>query len=541
MALNQNDIQSIITRYQQLKQEGIDDTEINRTILYEFGTDIPFPNFINDWSPPEDIGQGFVPPIGMEVPDTGYPPQVNGNGYAGGRDVAQLPSYKLDEPFYPRPPTQPDPHPSQNWSATGSKVDSEPPTIGITGYNVAQSIPPWRYEPESTRELILERDKRTGRYLKDGTTKTDHMTDRSLPQALEKARGEYLHGIPEPNHQTTVEMPHMIVDEVDEGDLDDDDDEPPYMDILIEIEPRWAKYHYVRPHIEDDVCRQFHMKTFDLNDTVHRPVPPSEGLGYTTTHPNCQCWWQFIENPSRTDEVSQNEQKEFTKIKKSITRKANTHDLHTIFPDGTLSQRTRGTNPMRELIMGIRHEFDWLSDDYLLKVKQIKAPGRMFLIRASGEAITDHRGEGEPLRRWLTPTELHGMARTAVGKGMDVNHRADLRTMAQVLDSEFNPTRNEIQMLVNEQDPEIINGIDRGFITAVSINGGSPRTEKIMCPDCDNGVQCECFIVPEGVILGELDDIALTWVVTNPTGMMFRGGIIPPAVPGVKTTAIEPL
>lgn len=538
--MNQDEIQSIITRYQQLKQEGIDDTEINRTILYEFGSDIPFPNFINDWRPPEDIGQGFVPPIGMEVPDTGFPPQVN-NGYAGGRDVAQLPSYKLDEPFYPRPPTQPDPHPSQNWSATGSKVDSEPPTIGITGYNVAQSIPPWRYEPESTRELILERDKRTGRYLKDGTTKTDHMTDRSLPQALEKARGEYLHGIPEPNHQTTVEMPHMIVDEVDEGDLDDDDDEPPYMDIVIEIEPRWAKYHYVRPHIDDDVCKQFHMKTYDLNDTVHRPVPPSEGLGYTTTHPNCQCWWQFIENPSRTDRVSQKIQKEFTKIKKSITRKANSHELHTVFPDGKLSQRTRGSNPMREIIMEIRNEFDWLTDDYMAKVKQIKSPGRMFLIRASGEAITDHRGEGEPLRRWLTPAELHGMARTAVGKGMDVNHRAELRTMAQVLDSEFNPTRNEIQMLVNEQDPEIINAIDRGLITAVSINGGSPRTEKVVCPDCDTGVQCECFIVPEGVILGELDDIALTWVVTNPTGMMFRGGIIPPAVPGVKTTAIEPL
>jgi hypothetical protein len=133
------------------------------------------------------------------------------------------------------------------------------------------------------------------------------------------------------------------------------------------------------------------------------------------------------------------------------------------------------------------------------------------------------------------------MARTATGKKMDVNHRAELETNAHVLDSEFNRERNEIQMIINEQDPEIINAIDRQDITAVSINGGSPRNEKVECPDCDAGNNCECFIVPEGVILGELDDIALTWVVTNPNGMIFRGQHVPPATPGVKTTAIEPL
>ena len=542
-ALLKGDILNVINRYQDLKIMGLDDVEITRTLIYEFGSDIPFPSFINDWQPPRDIGQGFVPPIGLEIPDTGFPPQVNDTGYAGGRDVAQLPSYKLDEPFYPRLPTQPDPHPSQNWTATGSKVDSEPSMEGEHGITVTQSIPPWQYEPEETglHELIVDRDKKTGRYVKAGTTKTDLMTDKSLPQALEKARGEYLHGEPKPNYQTKVEMPHMIVDEVAEGDTDDDDEDAPYMDIMIEIEPRWAKYHYTRPHEEDDICIKFQMKTFDLNDTTHRPVPPSEGLGYTTTHPNCQCWWQFIENPSKTTQASPSAQKHITNVKKAITRKANAHELHTVFEDGTLSSRTRGTNPMREAILEIRNEFDWMTDDYLAKVQQIGAPGRMFLIRASSEAITDHRGEGEPYRRWLTPDELHAMARTAIGKKMDINHRAELMTKSQILDSEFNRARNEIQMLINEQDPEVINAIDQGIITAVSINGGSPRTESIVCPDCDTGVQCECFIVPEGVVLGELDDIALTWVVTNPTGMMFRGMLVPPAIPGVKTTAIQPI
>jgi len=95
-------------------------------------------------------------------------------------------------------------------------------------------------------------------------------------------------------------------------------------------------------------------------------------------------------------------------------------------------------------------------------------------------------------------------------------------------------------MLINEQDPEILNAIDNQIITAVSINGGSPRTEAVMCPDCQTN-NCECFLVPEGVVLGELDDIALTWVVTDPRGMYWRGMWIPPAIPGVKTTAIQPI
>jgi hypothetical protein len=124
---------------------------------------------------------------------------------------------------------------------------------------------------------------------------------------------------------------------------------------------------------------------------------------------------------------------------------------------------------------------------------------------------------------------------------MDINHRPELKTKSDVIDSEYDRDRKEIQMIVNEADPEVLQAIDNGQITAVSINGGAPRHESIECPSCSSPGNCECFIVPKGVILGELDGIALTWVVTDPNGMFYRGQKIPPATPGVKTTAIQPL
>ena len=97
-------------------------------------------------------------------------------------------------------------------------------------------------------------------------------------------------------------------------------------------------------------------------------------------------------------------------------------------------------------------------------------------------------------------------------------------------------------MLVMEEDPEIITAIQNGIITAVSINGGSPRTESV--EPCEHGCtdnSCELCLVPRGVVLGELDDVALTWVVTHPMGLQWRGMNIPVALPGVKTTAIQPI
>ena len=97
-------------------------------------------------------------------------------------------------------------------------------------------------------------------------------------------------------------------------------------------------------------------------------------------------------------------------------------------------------------------------------------------------------------------------------------------------------------MLVMEDDPEINQAIQNGIISAVSINGGSPRTETI--EPCEHGCtdnSCELCLVPRGVVLGELDDVALTWVVTHPMGFQWHGINIPAAIAGVKTTPIQPI
>ena len=88
-------------------------------------------------------------------------------------------------------------------------------------------------------------------------------------------------------------------------------------------------------------------------------------------------------------------------------------------------------------------------------------------------------------------------------------------------------------MLVHLKDPEIIHFIETGQIASVSINAGAPRR---MDTECDTG---ECFVVPTGLILGELDGIAFTWVVDDPAGVVWRGKYIPKATAGVKTTRIE--
>jgi len=209
----------------------------------------------------------------------------------------------------------------------------------------------------------------------------------------------------------------------------------------------------------------------------------------------------------------------------------------------TLAQRTRKTNPIREALVEIREEFGWLTDDYISKARNVaeNSGGQLFIVRAASEAITDHRREGEPLRRKLSGDELSRMARTAIGKGMDINHSPEMQTQGTVIDSEYDEKNRQIQMLILEIDQEIINAVNNGIITAVSINGGSPRSESIEPCEEHCETNCELCLVPKGVVLGELDDIALTWVVTDPRGFNWKGMQIQDATPGVKTTAIQAL
>lgn len=624
-------VSSIIDRYEfLLYTQGIPPMESKRAIISEYSQLLNVNE--HDWEnqPQENV----VPAIRPEVPDTGYPPilplpvfavtspfdndgfdhknpdpPIVTEGYAGGRDVENLWQYKTNEPNIMITKSQPIPYENQNtknYDTAPFEPPAETPTIGTTGFNYDKSIPEWQYDieqsqggaPPNLRELIIERDKRTGQWVKHGTTKSDMITDHSLAPILDHARADYLHGNKnKPNDP--IEMPHMVVsspefeddphmvvkdvdDKLEEAithrqqldisiaDIPGDTPEQkkkekdrrldillPWLPLLagasmtgvsgyVLSQPKLqllAKFTY-HGHEFPEICEGYDGRTFDLLDKNNRPVPPSEGLGYTNTHPNCKCTWEFVkgiaDKPSFT---TQHERDHIKDVNREINKASKKGELHKVKPDGGLTKKTYSTNfrKIQEAIENIRQDFRWLSEDYLNRVKSVDAPGRMFLIRASSEAITDHRQDGEPLRRWLKPDELHAMARTAVGMNMDINHHVEHRTNAQVLDSEFDKERNEIQMIVHEEDPEVLQAINDNVITAVSINGGAPRNETVECPDCEDGTSCECFLVPEGVILGELDGIGLTWVVTDPRGMMFRGNWISPATPGVKVTAIEPL
>jgi len=315
-------------------------------------------------------------------------------------------------------------------------------------------------------------------------------------------------------------------------------DSPEYPDdphmVVEESVDDLMEYVY-QSHDKDDICAGFNGKKYDLANRRNRPVPPSEGLGYTNTHPNCQCYWKPVTEGFKANKPTKRQKDHLHHVNRIIGQKSRYGTLHKIHRDGKLYNKTTDQNPIREAIEEIRQDFEWLTEPYMDKIQSIQIPGQRFLIRASAEAITDHRSEGEPYRRLLDGDELHAMARTAIGKNMDVNHNMAFRTKSDVLDSEYDKNRKEIQMIVNEQDPEILQAINEGRISAVSINGGAPRNEAVQCG------QDECFIVPTGVILGELDNIALTWVVTDPRGIMYKGQMIPPASPGVKTTAIQPL
>ncbi|MBC8549885.1 MAG: hypothetical protein H8D23_09550 [Candidatus Brocadiales bacterium] len=293
------------------------------------------------------------------------------------------------------------------------------------------------------------------------------------------------------------------------------------------------------------ICKPHSTKVYDLNDKVHRPIIPSEGLGYTTTHPNCLCQYKEVaKTKKKVSTLNKKQQKDSTNIIRDIGRQAKKGKLHTVHQDGHMSKRTRKTNPiyemikLRESVTGIKKDFQWLTESYISRLKKVSAKegGKWLIIRASEETVTDHRSEGEPYRRKLSGMELFATTRTSIGKDMDINHYGrDYATGGKIIDAEYDPALGQSQMLVLEQDPEILDAIKNGTIDAVSINGGAPRESNIECGED------ECFVVPKGVVLGEDDGIALTYVVTDPRGMYWKGKHIPNAEPGVKTTAIEVL
>jgi len=154
--------------------------------------------------------------------------------------------------------------------------------------------------------------------------------------------------------------------------------------------------------------------------------------------------------------------------------------------------------------------------------------------------------EGEDFKRIITPEILKKLTYTAIKKGSDINHLFSKRDplSGTVVDAEYNDKTGFSEFMYFETDEEILQGIENGFVTAVSINGGAARSYKIIDVDGKEkenpSVQCadgECYRLGEGIILGERDNIAFTWVVTKP-GFRYNGRMIPHTEPGVKSTRI---
>ena len=119
-----------------------------------------------------------------------------------------------------------------------------------------------------------------------------------------------------------------------------------------ELKEIYVEFVLSSSHKGHDVCDDYAGKTFNLMDEANRPILPSEGKGYSNgTHPECGCKWRVVKKPkSGIDTPTRQQQAEYAKVASHIKKAAKYHTLHTVKPDGSLSQRTRGTNPMNETI-----------------------------------------------------------------------------------------------------------------------------------------------------------------------------------------------
>ena len=563
-------IQKAIQMEHDLLSRGIPENEVHRAVVQYFSQ--AEPPYATPWPGPV-TGMDLAGNINYNlVIDSGEPttyfqglpndvqpyPTQNISPYGIGSTSQPYPSF-----FTPAPNSvnstsnsfdvknSPNPYESAVWDGLAARKNSEPSMHGEHGFTVAKAIPEWRYNIEQSQMYPLKIPDITippsGAVME---VKKDNTKNKLLSMmgkwALLLGGAAGMDAIIKKYQDSTMEQPLEVI----------------------------AQYTY-HGHDSDDECEKFSNKKFNLLETHNRPVIPSEKLGYTTTHPNCICSWKIMQELNLpVDKVTKNEQEEIKNIENHITKAAKKGKLHKVEKDGTLSKNTTKKNPLKELcscmnvtlplsmdlspkfrtnyilpkkslqeaISNLRSEFAWLDDDYIEGAKKLvdDASGVLYLVRAAGETITDHRSEGEPYRRKLSADELNSMTRTAIGKSMDINHQPELEVEATILDAEFDKNRKEIQMIIIVKDPQINDAIDDGKITAVSINGGMPRSERIeKCENnCTDG-NCELCVVPKGVVLGELDGIGMTFVVTDPRGLYWNGRFVPSAEPGIKTTKIE--
>jgi len=552
--------------YQTLLNRGVSPTEAHRATIQYYSE--PQPPYAAPWPGPitgldlaGTINPMIVPDSGTPTTDfTGLPtdvqpfPTPNVSPYGiGGEPYRNNPtpdpnsvggtSQTYEFRNYPAPP-------SDVWTGLASDVNSEPSMEGEHGFNVASLVPtfPDDYEALHSDSQIHSR------ILEPSGAISEAKKDSARKKFLERlAKWTALLG-------GVAGMNAIIKKHMDAAT-----DEP------LQV---FAEYTAVLDGKTCEDCRKANGKTFDILKTHNRPVLPSENLGYTTRHPHCRCKWNVKKNYSGApDSVTRKEESDIHDIESHITAAAKDGTLHTIKKDGDFSKNTTTKNPLKELcscmnvsipsinldlpnrmkingkklqeaITNLRTEFEWLTDDYIENAKKLTedAGGTLYLVRAAGETITDHRSEGEEYRRKLSAEELNSMTRTIIGKGMDINHQPEFETDSTILDAEFDKTRKEIQAFIIVRDPQINRAINDEKITAVSINGGMPRSESVEpCNDNCTDDNCELCLVPHGVVLGELDGIGMTFVVTDPNGLYWNGHHVPSAEPGIKFTILQKL
>lgn len=533
--------------YMELYNRGIQEPELSRAVQAEFENEMysaePWPGPVTGMDLAGNINFDLI--FSSRTPEI-FPSNIDSNN-------TPYPTSSINPyPNNPTPDTNNDSNDiksntynihhvqaehSDNYTATGNQINSQPPSVGVEGFASHRAIPEFRYpverrmmditipgiiiEPSGVNETIQDKEKK-----------------KSLLKQLFPYIGMLGAGL------TLSQLVNDYMDKSPNSITDKSPKDTTSQNKYFTYTPMKliAEFTLSSSHTGKDVCDDYAGKTFDLLDTSNRPILPSEGKGYTElVHPNCHCTWKIVKE-SKVSTLNSKQKTEFKNIKSHIKKAAKNHTLHTVKADGSLSQRTRGTNPIKEAIGKIRHQVKWLSDEYITKAKDIAKNDSsvLYLIRAATETITDHRSEGELHRRKLAGKELNSMARTAIGNNMDINHNPKYSTGGVIIDSEYDVMRKEIQMLVIESDDVINQFIKNGQITAVSINGGEPRTQNIeKCNENCTSNTCEMCNVPEGVILGETDGIALTWVVTAPQGIMYHGDHISQATPGISNTVIE--
>ena len=490
-------VAKIIQTEHELLSMGIPEEEVHRVLISMFEN--PTPDAEPFPGPITGIDLAGSQPKYL-VPDTGFPPVFTPNpesstdfipsvgpaGYLSLPTPDPLGSVQTNEPSYDANGSNishtynivnPPTIPTENWIGTASDVNSEPSMHGLTGFNSHKAIPEWRYDVEQSQSQPY-----------------------GMPPIAIYPSG------------TTQEAKKKLM-----------------------------RFVYEKKE-NCPICKRYDGQIYDVNSSSS-PIPPSLGKGYTNTHPNCQCTYETVDVSAKAMPLTQAGKKHISHVNRVIGQKSRHGELHPVRKDGTLSDKVTSRNIRKaQESIGVVNA-TWLEPGYLENAKKAAEAqgGRLDLIKAAEETITDHRSEGEPYLRKLAATELQKMTRTAIGHGIDLNHMGpDFRTSSVIIDGEWDPNVEEMQYLVIESDPEVIAAIDRGDIADVSINGGAPRREVIEPCDghCTDG-SCQMCNVPVGVILAELDDIGFTWVVTRP--FMWKGNMIPAATPGIKTTVIQPI